>query len=103
MSFTKGITKICNNYAAVIYSTEHWPIERNAQTCSEYFQKRDNKGYIRKPLLQVEPECCPPDHLHMRRSLINRLLNQVRYLLGFIIEQYTTATAAWTFEGHNYF
>ena len=54
-----------------------WPIQRNREMREKLFGTRENKGYVKPPLLRIEPECCPPDHLHMRRSLIDRLLNQV--------------------------
>ena len=56
---------------------DNWIIERSNQERARYFKKKDHKGYIRKPLLNIEPQCCPPDHLHMQKSLITRLLNQV--------------------------
>ena len=41
---------------------------------------KDNMGYVRYPLLNLEPKQCIPDFLHMKKGVINRLLNQVLYL-----------------------
>ena len=54
-----------------------WPIERCTVHRNLHFGKRDHKGYVREALIKIDAENCPPDHLHLRRSLINRLLNQV--------------------------
>ena len=56
---------------------EIWPIQRNLYDHKILLQRRVKKGSIRKSLTGIEPTSSPPDHLHMRKGLISRLLNQV--------------------------
>ena len=34
-------------------------------------------GYVNIPLISLEPKCCPPDILHMKKRIISRQINQV--------------------------
>ena len=54
-----------------------WPIQRSLQEHDENVGKRNPRGCIREPLIKIEAINSPPDHLHMRRAIITRLLNQV--------------------------
>ena len=38
---------------------------------------KNNKGYIREPLLKVDASSCPPDMLHMKKGIISKLVNQL--------------------------
>ena len=55
-----------------------WIISR---TYSEHMilmgDSRNKKGYICKPVMQLEPTSCPPDLLHMKKAIITKLMNQV--------------------------
>ena len=50
---------------------------KNERNTIVYSKVQDNLGYIRPPLLDIEPSQCIPDFLHMKKGVINRLLNQV--------------------------
>ena len=54
-----------------------WPIQRCLAESERLLGSKNCKGYKCQPLLHVEPTSCPPDHLHMRKGIISKLLNQV--------------------------
>ena len=39
--------------------------------------QKEKKGCIRTPFMHIEPNCCPPDVLHMKKGIITKMLNQV--------------------------
>ena len=71
---------ICTWLNQTFFQTEfkEWNIERNNVNHEELLHKSNNKkGCIRKKALNLEPEFCPPDILHMKKGIISKLLNQV--------------------------
>ena len=34
-------------------------------------------GCVRRKAISIEPACCPPDILHIKKGIISKLLNQV--------------------------
>ena len=61
-----------------LFHSSFWPIQRNLAEQQRHINKRVHKGYIRNSLIDIEPSCFPPDHLHLRKGLITRLFNQVQ-------------------------
>ena len=63
-----------------------WPIDRTNEEHDKLLSKsNDRKGCIRKKVMDIEPTCCPPDILHIKKKgIISKLLNQV---LNWVILQ----------------
>ena len=43
----------------------------------ELLDAKEKKGCIQRPFMQIDPTCCPPDILHMKKGIISKLINQV--------------------------
>ena len=68
------------HYIAKSYTdVNQWTISRTKQERKMITGSKtvDTMGYVREPLLDIEPNQCVPDFLHMKKGVINRLLNQV--------------------------
>ena len=66
-----------------------WNLEKKKRSVQEratLFGKEDNKGYKRKPLLDLDPWQCPPDLLHLKKGVISKCLNQVFAILSYCIK-----------------
>ena len=56
----------------------HWTIERNGIVREQLLKEVYNKGFIREPLLHIEPSQCLPDLLHIMKGVIGKCLKQVK-------------------------
>ena len=63
----------------ILSDSKQWHISRTKHERTQILSSKvkDNLGYLRPPLLDLEPSQSIPDFLHMKKGVINRLLNQV--------------------------
>ena len=55
-----------------------WPIDRTHDNHLRLQNQRNGHlGCIRKPLLALNSDCCPPDMLHLKKGIISKLINQL--------------------------
>lgn len=54
-----------------------WTINRSQTDRDISMAAGVNKGYEKKPLLDIPFENCPVDYLHLCKGVINKQLNQV--------------------------
>ena len=60
-----------------VYVTVTWPIQRTLIRQTDLLGKSNCMGYVTVPLIHIEPKCCPPDILHMKKRILSRQIDQV--------------------------
>ena len=65
---------------------KEWGIERTISAhLTLMCDRKEKKGCVRKPVINVEPKYCPPDFLHMKKGIITKLLDQ---LVDWVVSQH---------------
>ena len=72
------------HFQALSHFTAVWTIQRNSNRRQQLQgDRQNNMGYIRDPLIDIEPNSCPPDLLHMKKGVLTKMVNQVVSLIKY--------------------